>query len=175
MGRQIGIVQAVEDEAELFAALGKRWRLRAVPLWQSSPHFQSTEPGECAAETQLLFLAEDEDLILACAEGSEESYAINRVRARGLVIEWSRTRHREGSVRVDGRFYFDTAYHSSLSGRTIDAVLRAIRRLITTTYPMRSDERYPRYVGPHLWELARQGMVRVIYPNGSEVPLVPNG
>jgi transposase-like protein len=192
MGWQIEIFQSEEDEREIIAYLQKRDDFIVIDYVQNSLSFTPCDLGNCHTDFHLVFRAKDVEHILACVEkrkpsltqrldqeSSADEFAVNRVKCKGLVIEWSRTVRKSGMA-SPGRFYLSTVptwdQQQSTSYKAMEAIMNGIRRRIAKTYPMRSDERFPRYVGPHLWKLVQQGDLRIVHTisRANETKLVPN-
>jgi hypothetical protein len=178
MGSQIACVQTVQDESECVDALKGKHRLFAVPRAGPAALLKPTELGKCQAAKQLLFLEEDIDAVTANVreiEGGAGEYQIDRVPIKGLFIEWNRTTWHEDRTAQSGRFYFSQSTEQNrASQRVMRRLMRTIQLLIKKNSPMRSDERYPIYVGTHAWSMIQKGQARLVYPNGSPVRLVEN-
>ena len=178
MGSQIAIVQSAQDERDLVSFLGQRNPFLALPRVIPHSHPVPAELGTSTAEKQVFFLVEEMEMILAHIRpigGQLGEYQVDRVRTSGLVIEWNRTVWEHPGEAQPGRFYLQRPLSPvSDASRIMERTFHAIQAWTKRTSPMRSDERYPMYVGADLWTLIRNGRARIVHPNGSEVKLVEN-
>lgn len=178
MSSQVAIVQSALDERELVDALTERHRILAVPRVLAQPKVQAVALGECDAEKQLLFMADDAELIRSAVqeiENASGTYQVDRTLNRGRFIEWNRTIWIQPNVARPGRFYYNRPTSPmSPSGRVVDQTMRKIQTWIKTNSPMRSHEIHPIYVGAHLSDMVQGGRAHIIYPNGSPISLVEN-
>ncbi|MCI0671923.1 MAG: hypothetical protein L0Y64_15845 [Myxococcaceae bacterium] len=92
-----------------------------------------------------------------------------------LCIEWTRSAQRSPGEYLKGRYYLDTderelTPHAEAVRNLMDFLLRRVR----TTYPTKSKDRSPIYVGRDLSSLLDVGAARLVYASGQPVELVPN-
>jgi len=93
-------------------------------------------------------------------------------------VEWRRT-DRAGEDYVNGgRFYLHTTTcHTQPSPEeklVVERLFNAIVSKVQRSYPVRSANRYPTYVGPDLAQKIREGRAALKYANGDMVELIPN-
>lgn len=71
------------------------------------------------------------------------------------------------------RFYFIKSDSAPLN-KELSRIVRSLFAYVKKTSPLRSTNRYPRFVGESLASKLRQGTAELLYPNGSQIDLVPN-
>ena len=193
MGRQIAIAQSVTDERELQAFLRRDGELFCLPRISTSSIPEPKLFGDSDAQEQIIFPAVLQEVVLKSWRRLEPRRWLGETEAdalgyssytsqstRAASIEWIRT-GRLGEDHVRGRFYLDTgeATHgtSHVSRRDMFTVQRLFNRIVSRirrTYPLRSSERHPTYIGPDLSEQIRSRKTRLIYAGGSLAAVLPN-
>jgi len=177
MGLQTLVVQAPLDERVVVDFLAEEARWLAAPRQFTEPQLPTALLDDLPANRLILFRAED----LATLEGAviplrgeSGQYLVDRVRVEGLFIEWNRTDWQDSKMPQAGRFYYDGSDASSQSSQAVERTMRKLQRWIRATYPLRSTQRLPTYVGPHCAESLRRGEIEIRHPNGTPMELVRN-
>lgn len=92
----------------------------------------------------------------------------------GLCIEWNRT-SRKGQGFIPGRYYLELSQPvSESSSALLKNVMALIVRMVRKTYPKKSGNRYPIFLGPNLAEKVDNKEAELVYPDGTAMPVVDN-
>jgi hypothetical protein len=176
MSTQIAIAQNEVDEAQLAADLEENAALLAIPRMQKGSAFRPVPFGSCPAPRQFIFLSEDSSVLAAgiCPVPDQKGlFTLDPVVANGKTLQWTRTTKKNGANSLAGRLYFPDA---NIGAEPANANLRSVMsravRLIKSTYPAKSKDKPPVFVGPGLFDLIQAGRASLVYPDGSTVTLV---
>ena len=188
MGRQIQIAQSAVDERDLQIFLAKKWKLLCLPRVGSSPVPEPIPFGNCDSMDQIIFPAALSAFVvsgwqrLKPAEWRGETEAGNlghMSSTRFLAsVEWRRTDRVGEHYVTGGRFYLHTpGRHPQPSPEqklAVQQLFNAIVSKVQRSYPMRSFNRYPTYVGPDLARQIGEGHATLKFAGGEVVETVPN-
>jgi hypothetical protein len=178
MGQQIAIAQDKPDEDATLEFIRARGEFFALPRVQEEPRFKPVPAGLCDAQSQIIVPKSLLDEVLATGQESSDDpgqFAVDFSVTSGMFIEWRRTLWLKSNLAKAGRFYLARARgHNSESIVALTRAMTALQRFIRSEYPARTNERYPVYIGPAMWEHVKKGKVRVLSSSGEEVDLVKN-
>jgi hypothetical protein len=180
MGQQIQTAFDRDDETRVAAWLFSRFDLAAAeyPLRAATLSPQSLET--CRARRLIVFPQAAVPLLSrhVIATRFAGEFVIESAIAHGATFEWSRiTELRPGVFAAGGgdggRFYFIKSDSAPLN-KELSRIVRSLFAYVKKTSPLRSTNRYPRFVGESLASKLRQRTTELLYPNGSPIDLVPN-
>lgn len=179
MSIQIEIAQSYEDEAALIEWLRARGEFLFHPRIFSAGEFSPKEFFGGMGYDLQVFRAQDEAVVrqhVSAVRGREATEQLGSF--NGLTIEWGRTQWPAPGTCVPGRFYLDdrTPASVAISGE-LAKVMRQLVTMIRHSYPSKSDERDPYYVGPDLSLKIEKREAHLVYHGGKgaeEVKVVRN-
>ncbi|MFP2958899.1 hypothetical protein ACLEPN_13905 [Myxococcus sp. 1LA] len=170
MGTQFRIATDSHDEKILCEFLRERWQALCASRFLESPVLNAAPVGECASVSQIVFPADLLALIqsrvmpLAAREGEFHVYP-----KAGVCLEWTRAEEKDDAV-IPGRFYLDTLLASGDLKR-LKTMMTSLAAFVRKQSPLVSKDKLPIFIGPNLASRVSRGEARVIYPNGTLVPL----
>ena len=166
MGRQLRIMQAPQDVAELWNAIPSRYNASAIPRKMDRLPVVACNPSQVASSQLLLFCATEwQELRSYITERFEGVYFLS---PRVGVVEWDQTEVQNDSHYIVGsRLYFQNAdvLWSGSSSRLFGWMLRWIK----VNYYLAPAKQAPIAIGRHLLADIGSGKARATYPNGKEV------
>lgn len=175
MSRQIQIAQSEADETEVIELLSSKYDVLCFPRIMSAEELKAGPQvlGSCTRNEQVLFLRAFATFVLdSTLPLMSQPSAFHVVPEDDVCIEWTRSVRRKGNEFEAGRYYFATTrLNCPASARELGKLMTFLMSWIKETYPKASPGRIPIHVGPHLSRLLDSGRARLLYPNGTTVPL----
>lgn len=175
MGTQIQIAQTLADEAEMNQVLLRKFGLLCLPRAFSSRDPEPKRLGQYEAGVQVIF---SEDFWGTVKEnirpvlGQPDLYLV--FPNNGLCIEWNRTSCEDQGFAA-GRYYCKLSDPVSKSSSDLmKRVMSLIVRTVRTTYPKKSAEKIPIFVGPDLTNKIQNGLAKFVFRDGTVIPVVDN-
>jgi hypothetical protein len=181
MSIQVQIAQDVEDDRATVAWLAERGTWLCLPrIVEGAPR---PRPLDLDARALIVFPAENEKLVvdgvkaMPAFDGTKKNAASED--GRGFYMQWNRTHEKSAGEYVVGgadaaRFYYHPMTPAPPRAATVEKVVKALVKHVQQTSPLTTEGRIPLFIGPHLAERWRAKSAKILYPNGTVIPLVPN-
>jgi hypothetical protein len=182
MAQQIQIAFDNKDEMEIVSWLSNQLQMFCTSYLFDTPRFCPKELDvrlETSLERRLLVFPAaavpvlSEHVIYSNVFGQ---YLIDPAFSHGSAFEWGRTQESKPGVFVfDGgsRFFFFKDELSPLNAQ-LTGIVRKLFNHVKKISPLRSQGRYPGYVGASLARRIQKEEAQLIRANGVRIELVPN-
>nr|AUN37387.1 hypothetical protein [uncultured bacterium] len=170
MGKQFAIAQSEEDERTANEWLRSRADLLCLPRLTVEPAPRPRLLGEVNSPDQVIFPAAFAEAVLknwvSCSTKEFDGTTRYLLSAFApAAIEWSRTAHLPGGRVVDGRYFLDTSPRRAGLGE-VHRLMTSLSAWVRRTYPRRTADRPPTFIGPALEVELTRGARQLVYRNG---------